>query len=62
METRFTKGRMRKIITTHDFPSIPVRNYDWSANRENYELGDLIGTGKTEQDAIDDLIRQENDL
>jgi hypothetical protein len=52
---------MDKIITSYVYPPIPIRNYDWSAIREDYEPGDLIGTGRTEQDAIDDLVRQEND-
>ena len=52
---------MDKIITSYDYPPIPIRNYDWSAIREDYEPGDLVGTGRTEQDAIDDLVRQENE-
>jgi len=52
-------NRMRKITTSHDCPPIPVRNYDWSAARENWDEGDLIGYGRTEQDAIDDLLEQE---
>jgi hypothetical protein len=52
---------MDKIITSYVYPPIPIRNYDWSAIREDYEPGDLIGTGRTEQDAIDDLVRQENE-
>jgi hypothetical protein len=50
---------MTKIITSHDYPPIPIRDYDWSAIREDYDEGDLIGTGRTEQDAINDLINQE---
>ena len=52
---------MDKIITSYDYPPISIRDYDWSAIREDYEPGDLIGTGRTEQDAIDDLVRQENE-
>jgi len=52
---------MSKIITSYDYPPIPIRDYDWSAIRKDYEPGDLIGTGRTEQDAIDDLVRQENE-
>jgi hypothetical protein len=51
---------MRKIITSHDFPPIPVRDYDWSASREDWDEGDWIGYGRTKQDAIDDLLEQEN--
>lgn len=50
---------MNKIITNYDYPPIPNRNYDWSATRDNYDEGDLIGHGKTEQMAIDDLLLQE---
>lgn len=50
---------MSKIITTHEYPPIPIRDYDWSAIREGYEPGNLIGTGRTEQEAIEDLIKQE---
>ena len=52
---------MNKIITTHERPPIPVRDYDWSAAREWYEEGDLIGYGSTEQEAIEDLLEQENE-
>jgi hypothetical protein len=55
------QNTMRKIITSQDCPPIPVRDYDWSASREDYDQGDLIGYGITEQDAIDDLKRQENE-
>ena len=36
-------------------------NYDWSAVMECYEPGEPIGYGKNEQDAIDDLLCQEDD-
>ena len=52
---------MYKIITSYDYPPIPLRDYDWSAIREDYEPGDIIGTGRTEQDAKDDLVQQEKD-
>ena len=51
---------MRKIVTSQDNPPIPSRNYDWSACRENWDLGDKIGYGKTELDAINDLLEKEN--
>ena len=52
---------MSKIITSYDHPPIPIRDYDWSAIREDYDEGDLIGTGKTEQEAINDLKIQEDE-
>ena len=48
-----------KILTSYDYPPIPIRDYDWSAFREDYDEGDLIGYGETEQSAINDLLRQE---
>jgi hypothetical protein len=50
------------IITSFDYPPIPIRSYDWSAIREYYEPGDLIGHGATEQEAIDNLKQQEDEL
>lgn len=50
---------MRQIITSYECPPIPTRDYDWSAAREDWDEGDCIGYGRTEQDAIDDLIEQE---
>ena len=58
-----SKGKMRNpdgIITEHIYPPIPIRNYDWSAIRADYDEGDLIGYGRTEQEAIDNLKEQEN--
>tara|TARA_S200002703_G_scaffold16790_1_gene13969 strand:- start:1274 stop:1480 length:207 start_codon:yes stop_codon:yes gene_type:complete len=49
-----------KIITRHEYPPIPIRDYDWSAVRQDYEPGDPIGHGKTEQDAIEDLLEAEH--
>lgn len=53
---------MRQIITIQDCPPIPIRYYDWAAIREDYDKGDLIGYGRTEQEAIDDLLEQEEFL
>ena len=50
---------MKKIITSQDCPPIPVRDYDWLASREDWDKGDFIGYGRTEQDAIDDLLEKE---
>jgi hypothetical protein len=52
---------MSKIITTFEYPPIPIRNYDWSAIREDYDEGGLIGYGETEQEAIEDLKALENE-
>jgi hypothetical protein len=48
-----------KIITDHIFPPIPIRDYDWSATRENYD--DLTGYGKTKEEAIKNLEQLESD-
>jgi hypothetical protein len=37
---------------------IPIRNHDWTATTANYDLGDPIGRGSTEREAIDDLIEE----
>lgn len=60
-----------KIKTSHDFPPIPIRSFDWSAYDDNtydpgeydYETGRYIGGspvghGATEQEAIRDLMEQ----
>lgn len=47
------------IKTEHVFPPIPDRSYDWLAyDSDNYEPGCPIGSGATEQEAIDDLMEQ----
>jgi len=45
----------RKIKTTYDPPPIPVRNCDWSATWEDYDLGVPIGYGATEKEALIDF-------
>lgn len=46
------------IRTSHDFPPIPDRSFDWSAVTDNYDLGHPIGHGATEAEAIADLKQQ----
>lgn len=48
----------RKIVTKYDPPLIPWRGADWTATFADYDLGDPVGTGLTEQDAIDDLMAE----
>lgn len=45
-----------KIITRYDPPPIPPREFDWSAVSDNYDQGDPVGFGRTEQEARDDLL------
>lgn len=52
-----------KIRTTYVYPPIPIRCFDWSAiDDDTYDGAEdshcPIGTGATEQEAIDDLLRQ----
>lgn len=51
----------RRIVTEYVCPPIPMREHDWSAVREDYEPGDLIGWGPTEAAAIEDLMDQEDE-
>lgn len=41
-----------KIVTKFDAAAQP---FPWQATLDNYDLGDPIGIGTTEQEAIDDL-------
>lgn len=46
------------IVTHHEYPPIPTRNFDWSAvDDDTYDgLGCKIGWGATEAEARADLI------
>ena len=50
---------MEKITTVYVYPPVPFRHMDWQAWRGDYDLGVLVGTGATEQEAIDDLLQLE---
>lgn len=52
---------MDPIRTEFVYPPIPIRDFDWSAVRDNYEPGCPIGYGRTEEAAIADLILQEDE-
>lgn len=47
-----------KIITHYWAKPIPLRNCDWSAVTEDYDGADPIGYGRTEAEAIEDLMEQ----
>lgn len=52
----------RKIDTEYDPKPIPLRSMDWMATFDGYiGPGDLVGTGATEQEAIDDLREKAED-
>lgn len=45
----------RKIVTHHEFPPIPVREFDWCAHYEGQEEAGHYGWGSTEAEAIADF-------
>jgi hypothetical protein len=47
-----------RVITSHVYPPIPSRNFDWSAVADGYEPGVPIGFGPTKEAAIADLLEQ----
>lgn len=49
---------MERIRTSYWPKPIPIRSFDWSATEWEYDIGRPIGTGATEQEAIDDLRAQ----
>ena len=53
-----------KVRTSHEFPPIPIRSFDWSAVDDSTYDGEgcPIGRGATEQEAIDDLLAQIEEL
>ena len=57
-----SKGDDPVISTGFVYPPIPDRRWDWSAYRDGYEPGEPLGSGPTEQAAIDDLLQQEEDF
>jgi hypothetical protein len=50
-----------KIRTEFVYPPIPIRTFDWSAVTDDYEPGQPIGYGTTEQEAVSDLLDQLED-
>ena len=47
------------IITDYDPPPIPLRRWDYNARRKDSDEGDPIGYGRTEAEAIADLLELE---
>lgn len=41
------------------YPPIPDRRFDWQVTRGSYDLGDKVGWGATEAEAIADLFEKE---
>jgi hypothetical protein len=52
---------VKKIITSYDFPPIPIRCFDWSAYQDGWEPGLPFGRGPTREAAIADLLEQLNE-
>lgn len=57
---------MPRIITHPEYPPIPIRFLDWSAVFDDYDGAEdshcPIGHGRTEQEAIADLLDQVEDV
>lgn len=57
-------GRSKSVIihTYYEHPPIPCREMDWAAVDDGYDGAEdshcPVGTGRTEQEAIDDLCAQ----
>ena len=52
----YSEGFQMKIRTDYWAKPIPLRCFDWSAVDDNYEPGQPIGHGATEQEAIANLL------
>lgn len=46
----------KPIVTTHVYPPIPCRKFDWCAYPDGEEENGDYGWGATEDEAIDDLV------
>ncbi len=46
---------MKKILTSHVYPPIPIRNYDWCAYYDGEEESKNYGWGSTEEEAVNQL-------
>ena len=52
----------KEIRTHHEFPPIPIRTFDWCAYRDgDDENGHSHGWGRTKAEAIEDLLRLEDE-
>lgn len=67
MEVKVIQGM--RVLTMHVCPVFPLRDFDWSATlfdapASNSVFGPntLVGTGSTEERAIDDLFEQYDQL
>ena len=51
-----------EIVTSHITPPIPNRIFDWQAVRGDWDLDDPIGNGRTELEAIKELLELEDEV
>ena len=51
-----TRTDTRKIITRHERES---GSFAWAAERDEWDLGDKVGFGRTEDEAVADLMELE---
>ena len=49
------------VVTRYIYPPIPIREFDWVALREDHDEFGPFGWGKTEQEAIEDLLEIESE-
>lgn len=50
------------IRTVYDPPPIPIRDFDWRAiDADTYDYTEPVGWGRTEAEAIADLLEQLED-
>ena len=49
------------VVVRWIYPPIPDRRFDWQASRDGWDLGDPLGFGRTELEAIKDLLTQEEE-
>ena len=47
---------MIKILTLHVTPPVPIRCFDWAAYGPDYEPGDPVGHGVTQQEAVEEYL------
>jgi hypothetical protein len=46
----------KRIVTDHVFPPVPSRSFDWCAYYEGEEEKQNYGWGRTEEEAVADLL------
>lgn len=46
-----------QVKTENTYPPIPIRTHDWHAWVDGYEEDGFYGAGRTEREAIEDLIK-----